>query len=489
MTAAVAAAPVAESARARSLARFVPYVAILVLAAPIRLWAAVSDQGMFWPDEIYQSLEQAHRFAFGNGLIPWEFEQGARSWLFPGLIGLLWKLASALGVHQPLTLVILAKVVVVIAGLVGIAAAMRLAEKFSGTTGALLAGALAASFPAMVVYGARCMTETVSGPLIIGAAVLLLEPGTRRARIAGALAASAVFFRYQNGIVVVGLLALLFAQKRKTDAIQFGVVAAIVGLLGGALDWITWGRPFHAFIEYLQFNLVEGKASKWGTSAPGFYLDVAWTSTGPALALIPLGLAAIWTRARGLVLISIAYVVAHSLIPHKEYRFLMPIMPLVMGLAGAGLARIYAELALPRWPASLMAASLFVMGYTASLGMDFGHMGQYTDNANGQRSVWHADEAVNHELLAASTRDDLCGLILTGVHPAWSGGYSYLGRDVPMFFRPGPNEMAEANYFIALENQRLPDGWNEVDRFDRFLLYRREGGCAPRPAGWKPILP
>src|SRR6185312_14885918 len=117
VTAAVAAAPAAESARARALARYVPYAAILVLAAPIRLWAAVSDQGMFWPDEIYQSLEQAHRFAFGNGLIPWEFEQGARSWLFPGLIGLLWKLASALGVHQPLTLVILAKVVVVIAGL------------------------------------------------------------------------------------------------------------------------------------------------------------------------------------------------------------------------------------------------------------------------------------------------------------------------------------------------------------------------------------
>ena len=490
VTAAVDAAPAAAApARARSLARFAPYAAILGLASPIRLWAAVADQGIFWPDEVYQSLEQGHRVAFGYGLIPWEFEQGARSWLFPGLIGLLWKLAAALGVHGALTLIVIAKMAVVLAGLAGIAASMRLAEKLSGTSGALLAGALSAAFPAMVVFGARCMTETVSGPLIVGAAVLLLEPGTRRARIAAALAASAVFFRYQNGVVVVGLLALLFAQKRKQDAIQFAVVAAIVGLLGGALDWVTWGRPFHAFIEYVQFNLVEGKASKWGTSPFGFYLETAWSSTGPALLLVPLGLAAIWPRARGYVLIAVAYVLAHSLIPHKEYRFLLPIVPFAMGLAGAGLASIYAQLELPRWPATLLAAALFVIGYTAALGMDFGHMGQYTDNANGQRSVWHADEAVNRALLLGSTREDMCGLILTGIHPAWSGGYSYLHRDVPIFFRPGPTELAAANYFIALDGQRLPDGWIEVDRADRFVLYRRDGDCIPRPAGWKPILP
>ena len=63
---------------------------VLALGALPQLWLAVSDQGVFWPDEIYQSLEQAHRFAFGFGVIPWEFAEGARSWLLPGAVGLFW---------------------------------------------------------------------------------------------------------------------------------------------------------------------------------------------------------------------------------------------------------------------------------------------------------------------------------------------------------------------------------------------------------------
>ncbi|MBS2026996.1 MAG: hypothetical protein JST54_03745 [Deltaproteobacteria bacterium] len=489
MTAAVDAAPAAAPARAHSLARFAPYAAILGLAAPIRLWAAVADQGMFWPDEIYQSLEQGHRVAFGYGLIPWEFEQGARSWLFPGLIGLLWKLAAALGVHGALTLIVIAKVAVVIVGLAGIAASMRLAEKLAGTSGALLAGALSASFPAMVVFGARCMTETVSGPLIVGAAVLLLEPGTKRARIAAALAATAVFFRYQNGVVVVGLLALLFAQKRRQDAIQFAIVAAIVGLLGGVLDWVTWGRPFHAFITYVQFNLIEGKASKWGTSPFGYYLQTAWTSTGPSALLIPLGLAAIWTRARGYVVVVLAYWLAHSVIPHKEFRFLLPIVPFAMGLAGAGLGQIYEQLKLPRWPATLLAAAFFIMGYTASLGATMAELGQDVNGPGGQRSVWHADEATSRLLLQVGARDDLCGVVVTGQGPAWTGGYTYLHRGVPYFFRMGQMELSGANYIIALDVQRVPDAYVQVGRYERFVLYRRDGGCQPPPAGWRPTFP
>ena len=66
------------------------FAAILTIAALPRIWAAVFDQGVFWPDEIFQSTEPAHTFAFGYGYVAWEFQDGARSWLFPGAIGLWW---------------------------------------------------------------------------------------------------------------------------------------------------------------------------------------------------------------------------------------------------------------------------------------------------------------------------------------------------------------------------------------------------------------
>ncbi|HEY4126052.1 MAG TPA: hypothetical protein VGM36_15625, partial [Rhizomicrobium sp.] len=58
-------------------------VIIAVLAAgflfrflPLLLWPSISQ-----PDEVFQSLEQGHRLAYGYGLVPWEFDYGARSWL------------------------------------------------------------------------------------------------------------------------------------------------------------------------------------------------------------------------------------------------------------------------------------------------------------------------------------------------------------------------------------------------------------------------
>ena len=59
---------------------------VLLGASALRLWLAFDDHSIYWPDEIYQSLEQAHRLAFGSGFIPWEFRDGARNWILPGLI-------------------------------------------------------------------------------------------------------------------------------------------------------------------------------------------------------------------------------------------------------------------------------------------------------------------------------------------------------------------------------------------------------------------
>ena len=53
--------------------------AVLAIGAALRVWLSFHDDGIYWPDEIYGSLEPAHRLVFGPGLISWEFIEGARS--------------------------------------------------------------------------------------------------------------------------------------------------------------------------------------------------------------------------------------------------------------------------------------------------------------------------------------------------------------------------------------------------------------------------
>src|SRR5437763_15731616 len=77
-----------------------PWIALAVLSgviavgAALRVWLSLNDDGIFWPDEIYQSLEPAHHWVFGTGILPWEFIEGARNWAFPATIALLEKIGS-----------------------------------------------------------------------------------------------------------------------------------------------------------------------------------------------------------------------------------------------------------------------------------------------------------------------------------------------------------------------------------------------------------
>jgi hypothetical protein len=72
-------------------------VAVFGCAFTVRLGSGLLAPGMHHRDEIFQSLEQAHRVVFGYGLVPWEFEHAIRSWILPGLLAGIMRASLALG--------------------------------------------------------------------------------------------------------------------------------------------------------------------------------------------------------------------------------------------------------------------------------------------------------------------------------------------------------------------------------------------------------
>src|SRR5208283_263980 len=73
----------------------------LAVGGALRAWLALTDAGIYWPDEIYQSLEPAHRLVWGRGLVAWEFLDGARPWTLPALVAAFWTPLRLLGVSSP----------------------------------------------------------------------------------------------------------------------------------------------------------------------------------------------------------------------------------------------------------------------------------------------------------------------------------------------------------------------------------------------------
>ena len=76
-------------------------VPVLALAFAARAAVALAGDFVLHPDEIMQYLEPAHRLAFGDGVIYWEWLYGARSWLVPGAVAAVMKLFDAAGLGAP----------------------------------------------------------------------------------------------------------------------------------------------------------------------------------------------------------------------------------------------------------------------------------------------------------------------------------------------------------------------------------------------------
>lgn len=494
-------------------------IALLSAAGAARVAIALSDHGLYWPDEIYQSLEPGHRMAFGFGFLPWEFQEGARSWLFPGALGLLMKAAAAAGVSTGLGLAGVAKVAMALLTTLGLWASLRLGRALAGWSGALFALLLGAALPLSVVLGQRALSEVASAPLLAWAAVWTIEERDRSALLAGAASALAVALRPQNALVLAGLALLLVLGGRRRSAALFAGAAAVVALVaGGLLDWISWGAPFHSLLVNLRFNLVEGGNARYGVDPWSFYLTALGSAVGPALVVVIAGLVVIARRAPVLLATVIVYLTAHSLIAHKELRFLMPVVPIAMGLAGAGLAVLTERLARRRGgepvgtarrgaasplrpvrlaPALLLGGTAFaVMAFHASR-MTFVDAGEWQAPWS-EGPVWGAFDGVNRLLSQAGAQPDLCGLALLNIAPIDTGGYSYLHRDVPLIGiavetstdpRRLPAAAAFANYAIAPRSLGTIEGFTRAAENGEAVLFRRDGVCDPPPPDFSQLFP
>jgi phosphatidylinositol glycan class B len=462
-------------------------VGVLAVGAAFRIHWALNDDGLYWPDEVYQSLEPAHRLVYGYGLVAWEFVEGARNWVLPGLVAGVLGLARLLGVTAPGAYL---GVIKGFFGLVGVATAWgsyRLARSQGASELAAAAGASLFALAAVPLYFApRALSENASAlPVVLGLALALPKASTRRAVLAGAcLLGVAVLLRLQNGIFCVGLLGVLAAQRRWRAAGESLAVLAGWAFAYGLLDWLTWGRWFHSALVYLDFNILRNGAAGWGTAPFSYYGRVLFQGM-PAVTLLMGALVLVAARrAPGLTAVAAVFFLLHALQPHKELRFLVPVLPLFAALAGVGLDTVLTGLGsrLASMAALGVVAVAAVSGLRAGR-LTFGDVGQYEDS-RPKASAWDDAGDVNRLLLAASGLRDVCGLKIEATHLAWTGGYSYFHQPVPLYPHNGPPRGSGLYSHVITPAQHASG--EVVARSGPLVLARLREGCVPDPGySWR----
>ena len=454
-------------------------IVLCVAALALRFGVALQSPSLDHPDEIFQTLEPAHRLAFGYGVVTWEWRDGVRSWILPALLAGVMRATSWMG---------------------------------PGSSGYLLAIALVLSLLSLTtVWFAYAWGNCASGDVrghhggrslraLVGADLLRsqgAERGGRRQRPPDRPVSGQVRWRSPRSQadvprrVVLGLAAALrihlaapvflatlyfcWAGGRRTVApLAMGVFVPFA--VFGTVDALTWSYPFQSFLRYFAVNILEGRARRYGTEPWHWYWYVLLKHFGPLLALAVLGA----RRSPFLGWMAFVTVATHSLISHKENRFIYPAVPMVITLAALGFtelaAKVNARLGSRLSPKAVIAAGVVICALTS--GVFAYHFPYWKESSGGQIA-----------LKRLSRDPTVCGVALYSVHWPQTGGYAHLHQHVPIVLAHARADLDQPapsfNALVTAETAR-PDipAHFELDACSRGVcVLRRAGPCYTVP--WK----
>lgn len=453
---------------------------------------------LLWPsihqaDEVFQMLEPAHRLWFGEGIISWEWRLGIRSWLVPGLLAPVIGGVDALGLGAEGYAAVVA-VVMSVASLSVVLVGFYFGARAYGRTGALLVGGLCAVWFEFVYFAPKTFTEVMAAHVLI-VAVWFIVSAPRRLVLIGVLLGLTGILRFHTGPMILVAAFWVCGWDIRGRWLKLIAGAAIPVLFQAGLDWVTLGTPLQSVWLNFWVNVVSARSDIYGVVPFYWYPGRMLISWGGAFPLV-IGAAVLGAkRAPLLGWMVLVHVAAHSLIGHKELRFLYPAEPMLIILAGLGVCRLMerfggvAKLS----PRTVGLVLIGFCGVSAVGATSPGFVGNWTSMQGGLRATdW------------LRQREDVCGIGLVN-GPDWkgywtpTGGYFRLHREVPMY--PGADAAALSAMAPRFNYASMPrvvgDGLAGFERAQcwqfnagatiepddpEWCVYRRPGACVPEPA-------
>lgn len=334
-------------------------VALLVL---YRLFCARVVVSFFDPDEYWQSMEVAHSISFGYGHLTWEWAQQIRSFLHPLLFASLYSTLRVLHLDSPWAVQWVPRffqaMILAAQDILVYLLALRLirgAQRFAVARWAFI-------LECCLWFNIYCGVRTYSNcaeTFLITLALLFWPLSVRTSSHLGLalfFAGFSVAMRPTAAIFwAVMVLVYLMQRPRVSQLIQFVGWCGVMGVLWIVVivvsDGWLYGRWVFVPWQFVQFNVLRGVGSYYGTHPMHWYFTEAiFVVFFTVLPMILVGVVAVLLRMNRPALVrnmpdhqlgallsgSLLFVLVFSLLGHKEFRFLYPIVPSMMVVGGYG---------------------------------------------------------------------------------------------------------------------------------------------------------
>jgi len=317
-----------------------PLPVVLILAAAVRLLAAVFSEGYAMSDDYFVVIGIAQQWI--DGYPNW-FNLGHPSGfsiVYPGLHYLLFYLLNVIGVVDPEIKMLIVRLLHAGYSLITVYFGYLITLKLSDLKTARLTGLLLGLFWIMPFMSVRNLIEMACiPPMMIGYYLILRAREQQSIKIwiyAGILFGIAFAFRYQSILIPGGIGLVLLAQKQWRTSIGFaGGVATGLFFLQGLVDWIAWGYPFAAFLHYTVSNIesrydyITGEWYRYLLLLLGIFIP-------PVSFYLLYGAVRMWKKLAVFFWPMLLFLAFHSVYPNKQERFILPMLPMLIitGIAG-----------------------------------------------------------------------------------------------------------------------------------------------------------
>jgi hypothetical protein len=278
-----------------------------------------------------------------------------------------------------------------------------------------------------------------------------------RIQLAPAVAFAALWFCYPN-------------WRKRILPVAAGLLLPVVAF--GLVDKITWSYPFQSFFLNFWVQVVEGRAKIYGVLPWYWYLEILSVHLGPLVFLAVMGI----RRSPFLGWVALIILVSHSVIAHKEGRFLYPLLPLGITLAALGVLEVAPAFNTGR--KSPPSSRTIVVSGLAICVLSSGFLAPQFNWSLRSGSLIAFDQL--------SRDSTLCGVGVYQIEWSHTAGYVHLHQNVPIIPLGQASELEqESGSFNALVTDgSLPDpkgGFELAGCWNGVCLYRRPGPCTPPP--------
>lgn len=304
-------------------------------------WYAITawfSKGYYHADEHYQIIEFAGLIDGSNKPedLTWEYHAQIRSSLQPVLCSLVFKTISIFNCSDPFTKAFILRLITALMAVIII-------SHFIITCKNLIEKKFWKWFVVISYFiwflpflNVRFSSETWSGLLLLFALSLIIRNSKTNFSyiFIGILFGLAFLIRFQILFAIIGIVFwLIFVQKSSLQKMLLVFSSGLfVVFLGFLLDTWYYQKAVFVFWNNIVSNILEGKANTYGTEPIYYYLYYIFRYP-----FFPIGIAILLSfcyltikQPKNLFIWTIIpYLLIHSLISHKELRFLFPMINLV----------------------------------------------------------------------------------------------------------------------------------------------------------------